>query len=114
MTPIKISVFDDDGKVCFIEWTDVIGMRRVDRRMNYVTKNQTYYGAITMKEEGSLHESLGFIQIDKNCVININHVDEVVKGKILIHGKLCQVSRRKLATIKKFIKARKKDTNFDT
>lgn len=111
---MKLCVFDKSGKVVFIEWKNVTEMHKVNRRMNYVTKEATYYGAITLKEEGRLHESKGFIQIDKNYVINMNHVDAIGKNNITIHGKIYPISRRKRAMVKRFFKNRKKDTNFET
>jgi hypothetical protein len=100
---MRIFVFDSERKVVTIQYKEILSVKRVNRRLCYLTEEGLFYGAVTLEELAELHASLGFIMVDKRNVINMNQVDYMIKGCAFVHGVKYPISRRRLKTMTKYL-----------
>lgn len=99
-----IHVFDSAKKVVEIKLEDVINIKRINRRLCYLTESGLFFGAINLKEQALLYMSLGFFQADKNSLVNINKIEKIVGKSVIAKGIRYPISRRNLAKIIKLYK----------
>lgn len=96
-------VYDSNRKTAMIRYSDILCIKRVNRRLCYLTDAGLFYGPITMEEFAELHVSLGFRMVDKQGVINMEQVDHIIKGSAYIRGVEYPISRRKRKSVTKYL-----------
>lgn len=96
---MEIRVFNENRKANSIHFKDILIAKMVNRRLCYLTEDGFFYGPVNLKEFAELHENFGMAQIDKNNVVNLYHIQYVIKGEAYIKGKKYTVSRRRRAKL---------------
>jgi hypothetical protein len=100
---MRIFVFDAEKNVVTIQYEDILNVKRIKRRLCYLTEDGLFYGANTLEEFAQLHASLGFRLVDKKNVINMNHVNHIIKGIAYVRGVGYPIARRRLNNVTKYL-----------
>lgn len=98
-----IYVFDSKRNVVTIQYKDIINVKRVNRRLQYLTDEGLFYGANTLEELEELHASLGFKLVDKQNIINMNHVDNIIDGLAYVREVGYSIARRRQKSVTKYL-----------
>jgi hypothetical protein len=96
---MEIHVFDHIKNVVKIRLEDVIQVKRIDRRLCYLTEEGKFYGAVNLKEQALLYAGLGISQVDKNSLINTNKIEKIEGRNAIINNIKYPISRREFSKL---------------
>lgn len=110
---MPMPVFDENNKNHTIEIDEVFSMYKKvkERRIIVTSQCGEFYIPSTIDQIGVILEPLGFCQIDKNRIINVDRVKEYKSGVVHVDGEFYTVSRRNRKKLKEMIENRSHTTN---
>lgn len=98
-------VFDKDDNMIMLELNNVFSIHRdmSTRRFVVTAECGEYYIPSTIEQIGEIMQSLGFLLIDKNNVINVCRIKSIYGNEVTVDGRTYVVSRRKMVILKEMI-----------
>ncbi len=102
-----VRCYDDDGNIRFVRVSDIFYIESVEKRIFIYTKDRVYRAELQLYQYAEKLYSLGFEQISKTCVLNINmlaSVKPVFNSKmeaLLENGEKVIISRNFISAIKR-------------
>ncbi|MBD5100721.1 MAG: LytTR family transcriptional regulator [Clostridiales bacterium] len=102
-----VRCFDDDGNICFVHVSDIFYIESVDKQVFIYIKEKVYRAELQLYQYAEKLYSLGFEQISKSCVLNLNtlvSVKPIFNSKmeaLLENGEKVLISRNFIPAIKK-------------
>lgn len=97
-------VIGRDNQVYKIKEEDIICIEVHRPTVIYRTLHGEFRRPRTVKEHVMIYGPLGFMQIDKNKITNLNIISEYVDGEVHYHNGLkYPISRRRVNEIRKFL-----------
>ena len=97
-------VIGRDNAVYYIKEEDIICIEVNRPNVIYRTLHGEFRSPRTVKEHMMIYGPLGFMQIDKKKITNLNIISDYVDGEIHYHnGSKYPISRRRVKEIRKYL-----------
>lgn len=102
---MPMPVFDEDGNMVMLDLNNIFCIHRdMNTRQFHVTAEcGEYYIPSTIEQIGEVMNTMGFLLIDKNNVINVCRIKSIVGNEVTVDGSTYVVSRRKMVVLKEMI-----------
>lgn len=102
---MPMPVFNETNDLIYLEISDVFCIYKClqTRKIIVTSELGEYYLPSTIEQINAIMEPAGFMQIDKNRIINVRQVKSFVNGEAHVDGSFYTVSRRNRSKLKRML-----------
>ncbi|MDQ0062327.1 LytTR family transcriptional regulator DNA-binding domain-containing protein [Paenibacillus harenae] len=102
---MPMPVFDKDNNMLMLEVGNIFCIHKnvKTRKILVTAESGEFYVPSTIEQIGDIMHPMGFLQIDKNNVINVCRIKSLEGNEVSVDGSTYEVSRRQLITLKEMI-----------